>query len=140
MTNSSHPTSAVLIVEDDCLLRMLTADIVAEAGFVTLQAGNAGEALTILAGRPDVAVMLSGINMSGGMDGLGLARAVSEGWPHIKIIVASGRARLSAADFPANGRSLRKPYHADAMISAIRSMIGIEDRFSSAGQRVYLEV
>ena len=71
----------VLIVEHDVLLKSLTADIMVDAGFEALEAGDADEALAILESRSDIALMLTGVAMPGSMDGLGLARAVCRRWP-----------------------------------------------------------
>ena len=117
---------------------MLTVNIVEEAGFATLEADNADEAIAILAARFDIAMLLTDVNMPGSMDGLKLAHTVHVRWPHIKIVVASARGDVSAADLPAHGRFFRKPYPADVMVSAIHSLIGTRTQVS--GGRIYLDV
>jgi DNA-binding NtrC family response regulator len=114
----------VLIVEHDELLKSLTADIMEEAGFATLQAGDADEALTILKSRPDIAVLLTSISMPGSMDGLGLAHQVCERWPAVKIIIASSQLRRIGSNLPTGSRFFPKPYHSQIMISEIHAMIG----------------
>jgi DNA-binding response OmpR family regulator len=114
----------VLIVEHDVLLKLLTSDIMEDAGFEALQAGDAEEALAILESRSDIALMLTSVMMSGGMDGLGLARTVCKRWPVIKTIIASSQVRLIESDLTAGSRFFLKPYHARTMISEIRSLIG----------------
>ena len=130
MTHRFRATSAILVVEDDCLLRMLTADIVSEAGFVALQAANADEALAILSARSAVDVLLTGVVMAGSMDGIRLAHEAHKRRPLLKIIVASGGPGLSNARLPGGCRTLRKPYHAAAMISTIDSLIGADPDYS----------
>ena len=122
MTGGKLSPHAVLIVEDDQLLRLFTVQMVEEAGFRALQANNADEAVAILEARSDIALLLTDINMSGGMDGLKLAHAVRNRWPPIKIIVISGR--VSEYDLPTDSRFLAKPYQTETMISEIRSLIG----------------
>jgi DNA-binding NtrC family response regulator len=114
----------VLIVEHDALLKSLTADIMVDAGFEALQAGDAGEALAILESRSDIALMLTSVTMPGSMNGLDLARTVSKRWPAIKTIIASSQVRLIGSDLTAGSRFLLKPYHAQTMISEIHSLIG----------------
>ena len=118
-------THAILIVESDQLLRLLTADILEAAGFETLQTGDADEALAILEARSDIALLLTAIKMTGSMDGDELAHAANARWPAIKIIVASGRLPATENELPPDSRFLAKPYHADMMISQIRSLIGL---------------
>jgi len=115
---------AVLIVEHDELLKSLTANIVEDAGFAALQAGDADEAVAILESRSDIALMLTSVTMPGSMDGLGLARKVRKRWPAIKTIIASGQVRLVGSDLTAGSRFVLKPYHVPTMISEIRSLIG----------------
>jgi CheY-like chemotaxis protein len=114
----------VLVVEHDELLKLLTADIMQGAGFATLQAGNADEALTTLESRSDIALMLTSVMMPGNMDGLGLVRTVHKRWPAIKTIIASSQVRLIGSDLTAGSRFFLKPYHAPTMIFEISSLIG----------------
>jgi len=114
----------VLIVEHDALLKSLTTDIRADAGFVALQASDADEALANLESRSDIAVLLTSVAMPGSMAGLGLAHTVCERWPAIKIIVASGQVRPTGHNLPKDSRFFLKPYHAQIMIREIRSLIG----------------
>ena len=98
MTDGTPLRHAILIVEDDQLLKWLTVNIVEAAGFTALQADNADEAVAILEARSDIALLLTDINMPGSMDGLKLAHAVRNRWPPIKIIVVSVDAGLRFAD------------------------------------------
>jgi CheY-like chemotaxis protein len=100
----------VLIVEDEFLLRMDAVDMIASAGFDTLEAVNADDAIEILETRPDIAVVFTDIQMPGSMDGLKLARAVRGRWPPIKIVATSGQVDVRAVDLPEGGRFLPKPY------------------------------
>jgi CheY-like chemotaxis protein len=102
MTTGS--SGVVLIVEHDELLKSLTADIMEDAGFATLQAGDGDEALTILETWSDIALMLTGVKLPGSMDGLGLARTMHKRWPAIKTIIASSQVRLIGSDLTVGSR------------------------------------
>lgn len=108
LATSNRPV--VLIVEDEFLLRMDAADMIAGAGFDVVEAANADQAIEILESRRDVTVVFTDIQMPGSMDGLKLARAIRGRWPPIKIIATSGRAFLGETDLPEGGRFLPKPY------------------------------
>jgi DNA-binding NtrC family response regulator len=136
MRHDRCSSQKILIVEDDPLLKLLTLDIVAEAGFDVLGADNADEAISMLERRADIVMLLTDINMPGSMDGLKLSHVAHSRWPHIKIVVVSGRADVSVADLPVDGHFFRKPYHADAMISAIQSLIDPAHQSAT----VYLDV
>jgi CheY-like chemotaxis protein len=71
----------ILIVEDEFLLRLDSAETIESAGFEVIQAANADEAIAILETRPDIHVVFTDIQMPGSMDGLKLARFVRDRWP-----------------------------------------------------------
>jgi CheY-like chemotaxis protein len=116
--------AVVLIVEDEMMLRMRAVDMVEDAGYTPLEALDAAEAVSILESRSDVALMCTDIQMPGQMDGLGLAHAVHERWPAIKIIVVSGQLKLQNLDLPPHSRFLGKPLSAGEVIAEMRDMIG----------------
>jgi CheY-like chemotaxis protein len=103
-------TPAILIVDDEPLVRLSTAQAVAAAGFEAIEAASADEAIRILECRSDIRVMFTDIQMPGSMDGLKLAHAVRNRWPPIKIIVTSGRELATERDLPEGGRFFAKPY------------------------------
>jgi CheY-like chemotaxis protein len=121
-----HPavTPIVLIVEDEMLLRMRAVDMVEDAGFTSIEAVDADQAVAILESRSDIALLFTDIQMPGSMDGLRLAHAVHERWPPIKIILVSGQLKLSNIDIPANSRFFGKPLEAKNMIAEMQEMIG----------------
>ena len=116
--------AVVLVVEDEMLLRMRTVDMVEDAGFTSIEAVDADEAVAILESRSDIALLFTDIQMPGSMDGLRLAHAVHARWPPIKIILVSGQLRLASIDIPADSRFFGKPLEASEMIVEMQSMIG----------------
>ena len=123
-SNLVAPSTNVLVVEDEMLLRMRAVDIVEDAGFTAVEAINADEALSILEARSDISLLFSDIQMPGSMDGLKLAHAVHERWPSIKIILVSGQVQLSDQDKPAESRFFGKPLEVKQMIAELKAMIG----------------
>jgi CheY-like chemotaxis protein len=114
--------AVVLIVEDEVLIRMGAVQMVEDAGFATLEARNADEAIGILESRPDVRAVFTDINMTGTMDGLKLAHAIRGRWPPIHLIVTSGVNVPNREQLPANGRFIRKPYGAEQVAAALREL------------------
>ena len=115
---------AVLVVEDEMMLRMRAVDIVEDAGFSPIEAVSADDALAILESRSDIELLFTDIQMPGRMDGLELAYAVHERWPLIKIILVSGQLTLADADKPTDSRFFRKPLDVRQMIAEMRDMMG----------------
>jgi CheY-like chemotaxis protein len=99
----------VLVVEDEPLIRMMAVDLVENAGFLALEAGNADEAVAILESRNDIRIVFTDIDMPGSMDGMKLAAAVRDRWPPIAIIVTSGYLGEKEALLAAGRLLLSKP-------------------------------
>jgi CheY-like chemotaxis protein len=116
--------AVVLVVEDEMLLRMRAVDMVEDAGYTSVEAVDADEAVAILESRSDVALIFTDIQMPGSMDGLKLAHTVHERWPPIKIILVSGQLKPENIDIPADSRFYGKPLEAKEMIAEMQSMIG----------------
>lgn len=105
---------AVLVVEDEPLLRLMALDLVEDAGFQPVEARNADEAIAILEGRTDIHIVFTDVDMPGSMDGLRFAAAIRDRWPPIEIIITSGHIRLDDSSIPANTVFFPKPYdHAE---------------------------
>lgn len=112
----------VLIVEDEPLILMHAVDIVEDAGFVSVIAANADEAVVILEGRADIRIVMTDVDMPGSMDGLKLAAAIRHRWPPIELIVVSGKHHLSDADLPTGGRFIGKPFDVPHLTAALHEM------------------
>jgi two-component system, response regulator PdtaR len=112
----------VLIVEDEFLLRMNAAEMIGDAGFNGVEAGNADEAIAILEARPDIRVVFTDIQMPGSMDGLKLAQFVRGRWPPIKIVATSGFVNVGSDDLAEGSRFLPKPYRSEQIVAALREL------------------
>lgn len=81
----------VLVVEDEDLVRSLAVDALEEAGYATLEAQNAEQAIQLLETHPEVRLVFTDVQMPGVMDGAKLAAAVRRRWPPLRVIVTSAR-------------------------------------------------
>ena len=113
----------VLIVEDEFLIAISASAVFERAGFDTIEASNADEAIAVLQER-DVDLIFTDIRMPGSMDGLRLARHVRDRWPPIKIMVTSGHHLVQNGDLPDGGVFLPKPYTDAAIFAAISRLEG----------------
>ncbi len=93
MTQTSSTTSpCALVVDDDGMVRMAAVDILEEAGFTTFEAESGDRALLVLEEHHAcVTLLFTDVQMPGLHDGFALARKVANAYPHISIVVASGR-------------------------------------------------
>jgi CheY-like chemotaxis protein len=67
---------AVLVVDDEVLVRLDVADQLRDVGYEVLEASNADQAIEILNITPSIRLLFTDIDMPGSMDGLKLAAAV----------------------------------------------------------------
>ena len=105
-----QPSTApvVLVVENDVLLRLVTASNMRDVGFEVLEAANCAEAIRILDFIP-VDVLFSDIDMPGKIDGLALAKWVHRSQADTRIILTSGAAK-APGDVEEYASFLPKPY------------------------------
>jgi CheY-like chemotaxis protein len=99
---------SVLVVEDEAQLRYNIVDFLDQAGYRTLEAANADEALVLLKHHA-IDTVYTDIDMPGSMDGLGLVARVRSQWPSTRIIVTSGLVKLSHKDVEAGVTFVCKP-------------------------------
>jgi len=115
----------ILIVEDELLIRLDAIEMIEAAGFDTLEAANADEAIAILEARPDIHVLFTDIHMPGSMDGVKLAHFVRDRWPPVKIIATSAHARIEGYQLPHGGRFLPKPYSAREVAAHLKELTDV---------------
>jgi two-component system, response regulator PdtaR len=114
----------VLVVEDEGLVRQMSADELADAGYQVLEAANSREAISILETGVGVSVLFTDVNMPGELDGLELAHLVHDRWPRVRVLVTSGGARTGPQDVPDDGRFISKPYSLRRMCSLVDELVG----------------
>ena len=117
--SAEHPR--VLVV--DPLLRMFNVDLLSDAGFDVIEAGDADEALRLLSDIADIRVVFTDVEMPGRIDGFELAALVEARWPEIGVVVTSGR-RLPSASFRSTARCfVPKPYAGAHVVELIDSFV-----------------
>lgn len=114
---------AILVVEDDTLIRMHGVDILEEAGFRVLEADSADAAVVILSQHDDVRQLFSDIDMPGSMNGLDLARVVHDRWPAIRLLLTSGKHEVPEVAVPAEGTFVPKPWTQEMLIAKINDLL-----------------
>jgi signal transduction histidine kinase/CheY-like chemotaxis protein len=80
----------LLFVEDDALVRESVAPALREAGLFVIMAETADAALACLEAGTTVDFIFSDVVMPGALNGIDLARTVSNRFPHIKMVLATG--------------------------------------------------
>lgn len=119
MSQEADVRPVVLIVEDEPIQRMNTADMLEEAGFRAVEAANAKQAILILESHPDIRVVLSDVDMPPGMDGMELVALVRNRWPPIALILVSGQLTISNVRLPKDALFFSKPFRPTELIAAV---------------------
>lgn len=108
------------MVEDEILILEYVAEILVDAGFVTLMASNADDAIKLLEDRSDIFAIITDIDMPGSMDGLRLAAAVRDRWPPVHVIVTTGK--NIGREMPTGAYFLPKPFASNALLRIVGGM------------------
>jgi DNA-binding NtrC family response regulator len=114
---------AVLVVDDEIIERTSAIEALQTAGFETVDACNVAEAVLALEMVSSIRVVLTDLDLRGGLDGIVLAACVDRRWPSIGIIMTSGKIEPMPGDVPSRACFLRKPYAEARMLDRVREMI-----------------
>jgi CheY-like chemotaxis protein len=105
----------LLIVEDDAELRSLTAALLEEGPFDTIECESAEAALAILLMR--------------GPDGVDLAREAKMRWPHLAVILTSGNPGERVNKLPPGVDFMAKPWRPlNVLMAAERARLSAPGR------------
>jgi CheY-like chemotaxis protein len=114
---------SILLVEDEFLIRLTLAEGLAEEGFDVIEAESGAEALTLLRAHPEVALLLTDLQLRGGLSGGELARAARQAAPDLPVIFMSGRSDAAPAMAAApRAAFIAKPYHTSQVCTLIRRL------------------
>lgn len=116
----------ILLVEDDSLILMNTAEMLKQSGLLVIEAGSAEEAMIALQ-TSHIDVLVTDINLPGS-SGITLAKEARALHPAIGLVFATGDSAMAPA--MADARLLPKPYGMQQLLGAV-SEAGA--RISSAG-------
>lgn len=100
----------ILVVDDEALIRWDLSLKLEDAGYRTLEAGSADQAISILENNRDIRIIFTDVQMPGTMDGIALARYVRERWPPTIIVVSSGKHPDDMQNLPDNIELFAKPF------------------------------
>jgi len=116
----------ILLVEDDHVLRTVSADTLSDLGYRAIRAADGAQALAALERERDIKVLMTDIGLPG-MDGQQLAAEARRRRPGLGILFVTGY-----DDVIREGRSVRekgceylaKPYGCDDLALALKRLPG----------------
>jgi len=117
---------AILIVEDDALVRRCVVTQVQSLGYRTLAAGNASEALTIIDNGEEIDLLFTDVVMPGSINGRQLAIEALNRRPSLKVLYTSGytkNAMIHHGHLDTEVLLLAKPYRKVDLAKMIRTAL-----------------
>lgn len=109
----------VVVVEDEFLIRLNTAEAFRAANFRVLEAKTAAEAMRFIEAGEQPDALFTDVHMPGGETGLWLAEQYEAAFPGVVVVVTSGH--LDPASLDAQRRRfVTKPYEVDRVVEMIR--------------------
>ncbi len=125
----------ILCVDDEADIVALLDAILRMAGYETLLASTAGEALALLRERPDLVIL--DINLPD-FDGIECCRRLRRRDPHVAVLfitAATAARRAEAREAGGNG-FIQKPFELDSLLAVVERLLnGGQEWRSGADQR-----
>jgi DNA-binding NtrC family response regulator len=121
--------AAILVVEDETQVRVLSESYLQDQGHETLSAANLEEALAVLEVAEEIDLLFTDVNLQGDIQaGLTLAQKATEQRPALKVLYTTGLAVTDGmkAMFVESSAFLPKPYTIDQLQTILTVNFGIK--------------
>jgi DNA-binding response OmpR family regulator len=106
---------AIMVVEDEFLIRLLVVQILSDAGFDVLEAEDGNRASDILDEADALHLLITDINLPGGLDGNDVALKAKARFGDIPVIYLSGRPDSLRNSLGRRDTFIPKPYTLSAL-------------------------
>ncbi len=118
------PRRRILLVDDNERLRHHVGQLLSEAGYDIVEAGDGAQATELLdegAAPPDL--VLSDIKMPN-LDGFQLSAEVRRRFPDVPLVLMTGYAGKETPDYARHDALIAKPFTADRLLMQVQLMLG----------------
>ena len=119
----SDGLATILVVDDEPGILGLVSMQLQRKGYTVLAVDSGLEALSVLASRADVTLVLSDCDMPN-MSGPDLDKVILARWPHIAVVAMSGKPRPE--DLPGEVVFIQKPFRGADLAAVIESALNRE--------------
>lgn len=117
---------ALLLVDDEPLVRMVAAEHLRDLGYTVLEAGDAREALQVFEGNGSIALLITDVGLPGGMNGRQLAEAIRETRPELDTLFITGYAENAVFNHGHLERGMHmmsKPFQMDEFARKVADLL-----------------
>jgi CheY-like chemotaxis protein len=118
----SAPTSTILVVEDDNIVRMLIVDVLEELDYSVLEAADGKDALAHLGDAQKIIDLLMTDQGLPDMNGRDLATEARKLRPSLPVLFASGYAEN--IEVPEGMNVIGKPFSIDQLRDKVKGILG----------------
>jgi CheY-like chemotaxis protein len=128
-TPAATPTGdgeVVLVIDDEPTIRMLIAEVLAEAGYAVIEAPDGPAGLRVLESNARIDLLITDVGLPGGLNGRQVADAARVNRPNLKVLFITGYAENAAIGGGRLGERmfvLTKPFHMETLASRIKEII-----------------
>lgn len=112
----------VLLLEEETMEREAFSDYLEHAGYEVVGACDCDEALSVLEERSDVRALVTDAHVPGCMDGFELAEMARTRWPHLAVVLMSGRSD-NCGLAPNGAEFISKPYLMGRLAPTLQRMM-----------------
>jgi signal transduction histidine kinase len=123
---SSERSETILIVDDEATVRGLVMEVLADFGYVGIEASDGAAGLRILQSSRRIDLLVTDVGLPGGMNGRQLADAAQVGRPDLKVLFITGYAERTVVGngYLAKGTEiLTKPFTIDALAHRVQALL-----------------
>jgi CheY-like chemotaxis protein len=116
----------VLVIDDEPTIRMLVADLLAEAGYAVIEAADGAAGLKVLESNARIDLLITDVGLPGGMNGRQVADAARVSRPRLKVLFITGYAENAVIGQGQLGDGmflLTKPFQMDLLAHKVREII-----------------
>jgi CheY-like chemotaxis protein len=118
--------AAVLVVDDEPILRMLLAEGLEDLGYTAIAAGDAAAGLRVLRSNARIDLLITDMRLPGGMNGRQLAEAACERRRELKVLFITGYAENALrhqGHLDPGMQVMTKPFTLEALASRINDLL-----------------
>ena len=117
---------SVLVIDDEPTVRMLMIEVLEEAGFVVIEAGDGFAGLKILQSDTRIDLLITDVGLPGGTNGRQVAEAARASRPDLKVLFITGfaeNAAIAHGHLDPGTQVMAKPFVMAALANKAREMI-----------------
>ncbi len=122
-------SEAILVVEDNEAVRLVTTELLAQLGYNIIGVDNPQDALALIRSDRAIDLVFSDVVMPGGMDGFDLVKQARACRPALKLLLTSGYSQFAKSSdqghVPGEApvRVLGKPFRQSELSQALREVL-----------------